>query len=180
MRQNQSKMKSNKNSLQTGLIYGSLLGIVVISIGIIRYKTGMILRDNQTLSYVYWGIFTMTIFYAIFQFKKLNPLSFSYKQTLLIGLFAGLISGLMYTIYIVILNGYIDPELASKIIEYKEQTISNPVATVVDARDTADSIKIMQMNSLWRGLVYTCVCMFFGVIHAFIATIVAKKSPFIK
>lgn len=92
-------MSQNKNlPLKMGLIYGTLLGAVVVSIGIIRYKTGMILRDDQTLSYVYWGIFTMSRFYAVFQFNRLDTLSFSYHRTITIGVFTGLISGTMYSI----------------------------------------------------------------------------------
>ncbi|MES1181513.1 MAG: DUF4199 domain-containing protein, partial [Flavobacterium sp.] len=109
-------------------MYGAALGLVVISIGIIRYKTGMILRGDQRLSYVYWCIFTMAIFFAVFRFKRLDPLSFSFGRTIKIGLFAGLVSGAMYTIYIVILNNFIDTELSSKIIQFSQQelTLSNP------------------------------------------------------
>lgn len=99
-----------------GMLCGASLGVVVISIGIIRYKTGMILRGDQTLSLVYWVIFAATIFLAVFRFKKLAPLSFSFNRTLKIGLFAGLLSGAMYTLYIVILNNYIDTELSAKVI----------------------------------------------------------------
>lgn len=157
-----------------GLIYGILLGAVVVSIGIIRYKTGMILRDDQMLSYVYWGIFTVSIFYAVFQFNRLDPLSFSYHRTITIGVFAGLISGTMYTVYIVILNNYLDTELYSKIIQFKEQ------AKVLDnsessKKDIEDSIKIMQMSSALRGFIYTLVCMIFGIVHSLVGTFVAKR-----
>ncbi|HKX86030.1 MAG TPA: DUF4199 family protein [Flavobacterium sp.] len=163
-----------KLPLKMGLIYGTLLGTIVIGIGIIRYKTGMILRDDQTLSYVFWCIFTMTIFYAVFQFKKQNPFSFSYQRTILIGLFTGLITGTMYTIYIVLLNNYLDTELASKIIQFKEQAaILNNSA--ISTQEIKDSTKIMEMNPALRGLVYTLVCMTFGIIHSLLGTFAAKK-----
>lgn len=164
-------MSQNKNlPLKMGLLYGTLLGTVVVSIGIIRYKTGMILRDDQTLSYVYWGIFTMVVLYAVFQFKKRDPSSFSYTRTIKIGLLAGLISGLMYTVYIVVLNSYLDPELAAKIIAFKNLNHSG-MAT----QDVSDSTKIMEMNEALRGFVYTLVCMTFGIIHSLIGTLAAKK-----
>ncbi|MCL9806665.1 DUF4199 domain-containing protein [Flavobacterium amniphilum] len=164
-------MNQSKNlPLKMGSLFGALLGTVVVSIGIIRYKTGMILRDDQTLSYVYWCIFTLTVLYAVFQFKKKDPSSFSYKHTVKIGLLAGLISGLLYTVYIVVLNGYIDPELASKIIEYKNANHSG-----MAAQDVSDSTKIMEMSEALRGLIYTFVCMTFGVIHSMIGTLAAKK-----
>lgn len=168
-------MNQNKNlPLRMGLICGSILGLVVVSIGIIRYQTGMILIDDQRLSYVYWGIFTMAILFTVFRFKRQDPSSFSYKQAMKIGLTAGLVSGSMYTIYIILLNNYIDPELASKIIQFKEQT-KVMVNSNLSAKDTADSIKIMQMSSGVRGLVYTFVCMTFGAIHSFLGTFITRK-----
>ncbi|MFC7773760.1 DUF4199 domain-containing protein [Flavobacterium sp. GCM10027622] len=165
-------MNQTKNlPVKKGLLYGVMLGIVVVSIGIIRYKTGMILHDDQTLSYVYWCIFTLTIWYAVFQFKKQDAASFSYRQTIKIGLLSGLISAALYTVYIVVLNTYIDPELASKIIEYKTANQAG-----LSAEDVSNSNKIMEMNEALRGLVYMFVCMTFGSIHSTMATFVAKRG----
>lgn len=167
-------MSQKKNlPLKMGLIYGAALGTVVISFGIIRYQTGMILRDDHTLSYLYWAIFTLSIFYAVRQFKRRNPLFFSYKRSINIGLFAGLVSGLMYTIYIVILNDYFDIELSSKIIQFKKQIYA--LNNSESAKDAADSIKIMQLSSTLRGLIYTLVCMTFGTIHSLVGTFIVKK-----
>ena len=168
-------MSQNRNlPLRMGLMYGAALGVVVISIGIIRYKTGMILRGDQTLSYLYWGIFTVSIFFAVFRFKKLDPLSFSFSRTIKIGLFAGLVSGAMYTIYIVILNNYIDTELSSKIIQFNQQelALSNPE---LSEEEVADSSTVMKMSSALRGSIYTLVCMTFGTAHSLVSTVVAKK-----
>ena len=173
-----NKMNQNKNlPLKMGLIYGASLGIVVISIGIIRYKTGMILRDDQSLSYVYWVIFTVSIFFAVFKYKKLEPQSFSFNRTIQIGLYAGLISGSMYTIYIVILNNYIDTELASKIIQFNEHALhlNNPE---MSQEEIAESSIVMKMSSALRGFIYTMVCMTFGVIHSIASTALAKRLKY--
>lgn len=157
-----------------GLLYGAALGVVVISIGIIRYRTGMILRGDQRLSYLYWAIFTLAVFFAVFRLKKLHPSSFSFKQTITIGLFAGLVSGSMYTIYIVILNNYIDPELSSKIVQFIEQphNSDNPEWAKAEASGSSD---VMKMSSALRGAIYTFVCMTFGVVHSVIGTFIAKR-----
>jgi hypothetical protein len=157
-----------------GLAYGAALGVVVVSIGIIRYKTGMILRGDQTLSYVYWTIFTITVFYAVFKFKKLDPLSFSYRYTIKIGLFAGLVSGAMYTLYIVILNNYFDTELASKLVRLNEQELISEHPEL-SGEEVADSFNAMKMSSALRGFVYTLVCMTFGIIHSITSTAIAKR-----
>lgn len=156
-----------------GLVYGVILGAVVISIGIIRYRTGMILRGDQTLSFVYWEIFAMSIFYAVFRFKKLEPLLFSFNRTITIGLLAGLLSGAMYTFYIVILNNYIDTELSSKIIVLNKEFVrSNPE---LPDKEVFDSLKFARMSSAVRGLIYTLVCITFGIAYSLISTVVAKK-----
>ncbi len=172
-------MHTNKNlPLKMGLSYGAALGVVVISLGIIRYQTGMILRGDQTLSYVYWVIFTITIFFAVFRFKRRNPLFFSLSKTLLIGLFAGLVSGTMYTLYIVILNHYIDPELPSKLIQMNEQALVTENSEISN-KELADSFNPMKMSTALRGFIYTMVCMAFGIVHAFMSTIIAKRLKFL-
>jgi len=168
-------MNQNKNlPLKIGLLYGATLGVVVVSFGIIRYKTEMIIRGDQTLSYVYWVIFTIAIFIAVFQYKKLDPSSFSFNRTIKIGLIAGLLSGAMYTLYIVILNNFIDPSLSSNIIQYLEQhsTLANPD---LSKEDVSGSVEIMKMSSALRGLIYTLVCMIFGILHSIVSTTIAKR-----
>ena len=158
--------------LKYGLLYGTTLGIIVVGIGVIRYKTGMILKDDHTLSYVFWCIFTLAIIHAIFQYKRQDSVSFTNKRAIFIGLIAGLICGLMYTCYIFILNNYLDPELSAKIIEFfKEQSINSEISK----NDAKDSIKIMRMNPTLRGLIYTIVCMIFGVIHSLTGIFIVKR-----
>lgn len=168
-------MRQIKNlPIQMGLMYGACLGVVVIGIGMVRYATGMILRGDQTLSYVYWGIFAMTIFFAVFRFKRLDPQSFSFNRTVWIGLLAGLVSGAMYTVYIVILNNYIDTELSSKIIQLNERELarSNPELSKVEI---ADSLKVTKLSSAARGLIYTLVCITCGIAYSFLSTLAAKR-----
>lgn len=168
---------SEKNKtlpLKMGLKLGATLGVVVIGIGIIRYKTGMILRGDQTLSLVYWGIFASAIFFTVFRFKKLDPLSFSLNRTIKIGLLAGLLSGGMYTIYIVILNNYVDTELSSEIVRFNEQELTRSNPTMSEA-EVAESLRFSTMSSAVRGLIYTLVCISFGITYSALGTIVVKR-----
>lgn len=166
--------QTNNLPLKLGLLCGAALGTVVISIGIIRYKTGMILRGDQTLSLVYWVIFAVSISFVVFRFKKFDPLSFSFKRTIQIGLFAGLISGMMYTGYIVILNNFIDTELSSKVLQLsaQEHARENPDLTV---EELADSLNVTKMSCALRGSIYTLVCMTFGILYSLLSTLVAKR-----
>jgi hypothetical protein len=168
-------MTQNKNlPIKIGLILGTTLGIVVISIAIIRYKTGMILRNEQTLNYVYWTIFALSIFFAVSRYRKLDASSFSLSQTVKIGILAGLLSGALYTIYIVILNNYIVPDLSTKIVQYYEQElVSN--SSGLSKEDILDSMAVTKLNPAIRGFIYMFVCMAFGTLYSVLSTIILKR-----
>ncbi|MCB0490015.1 MAG: DUF4199 domain-containing protein [Cyclobacteriaceae bacterium] len=168
-------MTQDKNlPIKIGLLLGTALGMVVISIAIIRYQTGMILRDDHTLSYVYWTIFALSIFFAVYRFRKLDAPSFSLGQTIKIGIFAGLLSGALYTIYIVILNNYIDPDLSSKIVQYYEQELASNSSELSD-EDLVDSMAVTELNPAVRGGIYMLVCMAFGTAYSALSTIALKR-----
>ena len=168
-------MDQNKNlPIKIGLTLGTILGIVVISIGIMRYKTGMILRNEQTLNYVYWTIFALSIFLAVSRFRKLNGSSFSLRQTAKIGILAGLLSGTLYTIYIVILNNYIVPDLSDNIVQYyTQELVSN--SSGLSKEDILDSIAVTKLNPATRGFIYIFVCMAFGALYSMLSTILLKR-----
>ncbi len=96
---------------------------------------------------------------------------------MLIGLFAGLVSGAIYTIYIVLLNNYIDTEHSSKIILHKEQA-NSLTGSELSSQDVSDLTKIMLMSSAMRGAICTLVCMTFGIINSIVETFMAKKNNY--
>ena len=168
-------MTQNKNlSIKIGLALGTALGIVVISIGIIRYKTGMIVRNEQTLNYVYWTIFALSIFLAISRFRKFDASSFSLGQTVKIGILAGLLSGSLYTLYIVILNNYIVPDLSSQVVEYYKQELASN-SSELSEEDILDSMAVTKLNPAIRGFIYIFVCMAFGTLYSILSTIALKR-----
>lgn len=160
--------------IKMGLILGALLGMVVISIGILRYTTGMILRNEQTLNYVYWTIFALSVFLTVYRFKILDPAAFPWRQTVKIGIIAGLLSGAMYTVYIILLNTYIDPELPSKIVQYYQQELASGSSEMSD-EDIHDSMSVTTLNPAVRGGMYMVVCMFFGALYSLLSTLVLRR-----
>ncbi|MEZ4779952.1 MAG: DUF4199 family protein [Flavobacteriaceae bacterium] len=170
-------MIQNKNlPIKIGFALGTTLGIVVISIAIIRYKTGMIVRNEQTLNYVYWTLFALSIFIAISRFRKLDASSFTLRQTVKIGILAGFLSGALYTIYIIILNNYIVPDLSSQVVEYYKQELASNSAEM-SKEDILDSIAVTKLNPAIRGFVYIFVCMAFGTLYSIFSTIILKRLP---
>jgi hypothetical protein len=173
-------MMENKNlPVKIGMMLGTALGIVVISIAIVRYKTGMIVRNEQTLNYVYWTIFSLSVFGGVYRFRKLDPSSFSWRQTVKIGVLAGLLSGALYTVYIVILNNYIVPDLSAQVVDYYKQELASN-SSELSKEDIVDSIAVTKLNPAIRGFIYMFVCMAFGTLYAVLSTIVLQRLPILR
>jgi Protein of unknown function (DUF4199) len=99
---------------------------------------------------VYWTIFALSIFLAVSRFRKLDASSFSLGQTVKIGILAGLLSGALYTIYIVILNNYVVPDLSSKIVQYYKQELASN-SSGLSKEDILDSMAVTKLNPAIRG-----------------------------
>ena len=151
-----------KLPVKWGAGIGALLGCTVVSIGIIRYTTGMIYRDDHSLSLVYWCIFTLTVCVTVLRLKKQQPSTFHYLHAITVGVLAGLVSGSLYTLYSVILNNFIDPELPGKLAQMVDQARAGQT-------EDSGSFKPMEMSSALRGFLYVLVCMGFGFVHSSIA-----------
>ena len=134
----------------------------------------MILRNEQTLNYLYWTIFALSIFLAVYRFRKLDASSFSLIQTVKIGILAGLLSGTFYTIYIIILNNYLVPDLSSKIVQYYKQELASN-SSGLSKEDILDSMAVTKLNPAIRGFLYIFVCIAFGTLYSTLSTILLKR-----
>jgi hypothetical protein len=140
--------------------------MTVVTIGIIRYRTGMIYRDDHTLSLVYWCIFTLTVCLTVLRLQKREPSAFTYLRAITVGILAGFVSGGLYTLYIVILNNLIDPELPGRLAPLVEHARESQ-------GDSAETLRPMEMSAALRGFLYILVCMGFGFLHSSLAALAA-------
>ncbi|WP_412560394.1 DUF4199 domain-containing protein [Winogradskyella sp. MIT101101] len=107
------KPKAGKFALN----YGLILGLVMISIAVIMYVTGLALEGVQWPNYLYYIIFPVVIFYAIGQYKKANANVLSLGDAIKVGLAIAVVSALVYVIYGFIFNYVIDPEFMAQALE---------------------------------------------------------------
>jgi hypothetical protein len=84
------------------------------------------------------------------------------------------LSGALYTIYIVILNNYVVPDLSSKIVQYYKQELASN-SSGLSKEDILDSMAVTKLNPAIRGFIYMFVCMAFGTLYSVLSTIVLKQ-----
>ena len=82
------KPKAGKFSLN----YGVILGLVMVTIGVITYVTGLALEGAQWPTAIYYIVFPIVIIYAISQYKKSNANVLSLGDAIKIGLAIAVIS----------------------------------------------------------------------------------------
>lgn len=161
-----------KREHKVGFKYGMILGLIVVLIGIIRYRTGMIFNGDQRLSYLYWVIFFMTNLIVVIHFNRINKSSI--WRTIKIGLIIGFISSFIYLLYLIALNYFIDPALPEKLVEALKQKmlLQNPELTPNQIKE----IELMKStsNPAIRGLIYIFVCSFFGMISSWMGWMVLR------
>lgn len=163
-----------KQESKTGLKYGVVLGFIVVSIGIIRYKTGMIFNEDQRLSHLYWILFFITNLGVVISYKKFDYDRFLLWRAIKIGMMIGFISSFMYLLYLIVLNYFIDPELPEKLIEASRQKMVG-----LNKELTPQQIKELEFmksasNPVVRGSIYIMLCTIFGIISAVIGGIFVK------
>lgn len=168
-----NKMIIEKQEYKVGIKYGILLGLIVVSIGIIRYATGMILNEDQRLSYLYWFIFFIVSLVAIFSLKNSNN-KLLFGSAIKVGITIGFVSSLMYLLYLLVLNHFIDSQLPERLLEIAKQKMleQNEVLTPDQIKELA--IKQSSSSPLVRGAIYIIVSIFFGVLYSSIGWIVLK------
>ncbi len=165
-----------KTPANFGMTYGIILGLIFILIAVIMYVTGMPLRGEQWPQYLYYLIFPAGIIIAIKKFKIENGGFLELKEALKIGLSIGIISGLVYLIYVFLFNYVIDPEYNAMIIEVaREQMLEQPNVSEEQVEQMMGFIKVMA-NPFLGGALWIGLSLFFGLIYSLIGGLVMKQD----
>ena len=157
--------------------YGLILGLILILINITMYFTGMQLEGEQWPMYLYYIIFPVTIMYAIGQWHKKSKLNLlSLSEALKIGLMTAIISALIFAVYNIIFNYFIDPEFIGKLMEVsRDKMLENPNMTE-EAANTAIEVMEKFSNPFLGSTIWVALSAVFGLIYALIGGLVMKKE----
>lgn len=156
--------------------YGLILGLILILISITMYFTGMQLEGEQWPMYLYYIIFPVTIMYAIGQYKKSNLNLLSLSEALKVGLMTAIVSALIFAIYNIIFNYFIDPEFIGKLMEVsKDKMLENPNMTE-EAANTAIEMMEKFSNPFLGSTIWVALSAVFGLVYSLIGGLVMKKE----
>ncbi len=157
--------------------YGVILGLVMIIINVITYVTGLALEGAQWPTAIYYLIFAIVIFYAIYQFKRRNANLLSLSEALKVGVLIGVVSAIVYIIYSLIFNYIIDPDFMIQMMDVARDNMleQNPDFT---EEMVASSMKFVEMltNPVLSSALWIALSSLFALIYAFIAGLIMKKE----
>ncbi|MCL6294399.1 DUF4199 domain-containing protein [Jejuia spongiicola] len=156
--------------------YGLVLGVILIIISAILYFTGMQLKGVQWPMYIYYILFPLIVIYAISQFKKNNGNLLSLSEAIKVGLMTAIISALIFAVYNIIFNYFIDPEFIDKMMDVsREKLLENPNMTE-EMVDKSLEIGKKFANPILGSTIWIALSAIFGLIYSLIGGLVMKKE----
>ena len=158
------------------LNYGIILGLVMVTIAVILYVTGMAMEGVQWPNFIYYVVFPIVVIYGISQYKKANANTLSLGDSLKVGLAIAVVSALVYVIYGFVFNYVIDPEFMGQAMEVaKDKMLENPNMT---EEQVEQSIKMFEMfsNPMVGTAFWLAMSAFFGLIYSLIGGLVMKNN----
>jgi len=156
--------------------YGLILGTILIIITAILYFTGMQLEGKQWPMYIYYILFPTIIIYAINQYKKNTNMQLSIIDALKIGVIIAIISALVFAVYNIIFNYFIDPDFINKMMEVtREKLLENPKMTE-EMVDKSLEIGKKFANPFLGSTIWIALSAIFGLIYSLIGGLAMKNE----
>ena len=169
-----------KSSLQTSsyaLNFGTILGIAAVFFSLMLFFLDAHYQGDTLSSLVPLILSVGFINYGIYQFKKDNSGFVSLSEALKVGVGISLISGIIGTIYGVILTEFLDPEFMNKTFEIAKQKMldANQELSIEDANQAIEmSKKFASLPIRIAGGLISSV--FIGFFVSLIGGLVLKKT----
>lgn len=156
--------------------YGLILGLVMVTIGVVTYVTGLALEGAQWPNIIYYIVFPIIIFYAISQYKKANANLLSLGDALKVGLAIAVVSALVFVVYGLLFNYVIDPEFSQQALEVaKDKMLENPNMTEEQVKQSLEWIEKFQ-NPAFGFSIWIAFSAIFGLIYSLIAGLIMKND----
>ena len=171
-------MKDQKNSAAAiAKKYGLMLGAFNIVVGLMLFYLDMHYQNNSTVGFINLAIIIVLIMLGIKEFKKFNGGFIKLSEALKTGLGIALISGILSTIYTLIMMNYIDPDFLEKSLAFQKQTMlmENPEMSV----SSVDKIIDMQRefsSPLTTSAFILILNLFLGFIVSLVGGLIIRKS----
>lgn len=135
--------KSSPQTSSYALNFGTMLGIATVFFSLMLFILDAHYQGDTLSSVVPLFLSVGFINYGIYQFKKDNSGFVSLSEALKVGVGIALISGIIGTIYGVILTEFLDPEFMNKTFEIAKQKMldANQELSIEDANQAIEMSK---------------------------------------
>ncbi len=107
----ENQPKTGKYSLNFGLI----LGLISVVFGLMLFFMDAHYSQDSANTVIGLVITTAVILWGIYSFRKANDGFLTLGQALKLGAGIGLVAGIVWVIYVLILSNFLDPAFASKV-----------------------------------------------------------------
>lgn len=167
-------MEQKSTFWKTAMVYGLYLALVLILFSVITYVSGLILEPK--IGYFSMAIYIVGIFIAqiMYRNKELNG-EISYSQALGFGVAIMLFSGIVSTLYTMILYTYIDPTLLDQMkIAQEEAMIAKGLNE--DQVEAAMKMTAKMMTPAWISIMGLIGSVLIGTLVSLITSIFVKKQ----
>ncbi len=169
----------NQKSTNTSIMlnYGLILGFTSVLIGVVNFAFGDIYKPHWIISALGFIITIAVIVLALKKVKENNNGYLKLGEALKTGLGVALISGILYTIYLLIFTSYMVPDFYENMAKVQEATILEQYPNMSDEQLEVS----LEMASKFLGPGVTsamtlAASLFFGFIISLIAGLIMKKS----
>lgn len=177
MEENQPTTGMEENQPKTGkfsLNYGLILGLISVAFGIMLYTMDAHTSQDTTTQVIGIVIMIGVSLWGIYNFKKANNGYLSLSEALKLGAGIGLVAGIIYVIYTLVMANVIDPDFVTKVAEIQK------------ASDTsAGTLSAEQMQQRYDGTIdyfwisYPMILIFniiIGLVIGLVGGLIFKKQ----
>ncbi|MGB2397093.1 MAG: DUF4199 domain-containing protein [Flavobacteriaceae bacterium] len=161
----------------TILQYGTLLGGISVVFGLMIYFLDMHYTQESAVGYVSIAITVGVIALAQYNFRKENEGYLSLGEGLKIGVGIALISGIIGSLYQVVLVTVIDPETIAKMLEIASDKIMDSYPEM--QQEQLDQTIAMQKKFMTPGMMFAfgiIGTLFIGFVVALISGLILKRN----
>lgn len=167
-------MTSKENSKKIILSYGTLLGVISITMSIVLYLSNNHLEQNQSYGIISILFILLAIILGIRKFAKTSALSFG--EGLKVGMGIAVLGAVFVTVYNYIFTNYIEPDFINQLAAVQKAAMEK--SGELDAQQIAARIEKLKegANSMIGPAIGIVFQAFLGFVFSAITTVIIGKN----
>lgn len=159
------------------LNYGLLLGIFMVTLGVIMYVTNYHLDPHWSFMVISFAIFIAVVVLGIKAFKKENGGFLSLGEAIKVAVGIGLIAALLAGAWNILLATVIEPDYSEQMAEMQREQMVERFPEMTDAQIEKAMEMSASFSSPWIGFATVLVMyMLFGLVLGLIAGLIMKQN----